>query len=866
MSILKFSKINIKRDIDSKYKAHLSQDEQTHEALKDHIDLVYEYFLKLVTQNNLENYLDNLFVKSTGLVAGDTKESDIYANFIKYLFAKTIYWHDMGKINPNFQIEKMKNREFAKINFSEESNHSPLGAYLFINHSFDELYSKNWNEDDIEIIESIIYLFGYCIAKHHGALYESNEIESKDDLKQFLKSFEISKDFVEIHKKEKRVFSCIYDYIEVNQEILFLLSKSLFSLLIISDYYATAQFMNYGNIKELKYNDFGLIDDSFRNKIYTEFYTDKFNSNKKQITFNQNLKDKTNSDFKNFEDLHEKSNENLNHLRNKLFVEVRTNLQNTLAKTPNQNLFYIEAPTGAGKTNLSLMSAVEILKNNTAINKVFYVFPFTTLITQTYEAIKTALNLDNSEIVQLHSRAKYNEKNTDGVYGKDKTNFLDNQFMNYPIALISHVKFFDILTGISKDDSYIFHRLANSVVIIDEMQTYNPKFWSQIAYLLDVFAKNFNIKFIVMSATLPKIGEIFTSKNFDYINLVSNKHEYFKNPNFAKRVEEIKEISENINENLHTRLINESKNYQKISTNGKAKTIIEFITKKGADKFYKYAKLNNKKMFDEIFILSGTILEARRKYIIDFLKNNDDKNILLVTTQVVEAGVDIDMDIGFKEKSLVDSDEQLAGRINRNSKKSGNKLFLFEMEKKNSNFVYKNDKRLDIQKKECLSLTKIEDKNFDVYYAPVIQKLKANNELSFIDNINTYIDHVKNLRFNEAHIKIIDMESVSVFVPIDKNAKNVWNQYVNAIQNTEQNLVDKKITIKKLSSQISQYTFSLAKYQGSGVNYLQSYCNEEYGYLYLKDWDIKIDNIKLYTVEDGLDTSVLSGDFVPMIF
>lgn len=59
--------------------------------------------------------------------------------------------------------------------------------------------------------------------------------------------------------------------------------------------------------------------------------------------------------------------------------------------------------------------------------------------------------------------------------------------------------------------------------------------------------------------------------------------------------------------------------------------------------------------------------QNQEKEIIDFIKNIHNKNVLLVTTQVVEAGVDIDMDIGFKEKSLVDSDEQLAGRINRNS-------------------------------------------------------------------------------------------------------------------------------------------------------------------------------------------------------
>ena len=857
MSLLKFSELGIKLDIEDKYKAHLRENEK--EGLKEHIDLVYDYFLLLVDKNGLENHLDRLFKESVTLI-DEVADEEIFSDFVKKLFAKAIYWHDMGKMNPNFQVDKMGNYKFQNIDLSEGSNHSPLGAYLFINDSLQELYIKNWDEDDIEIIESIIYLFGYFISKHHGFLYQSTEFEFGDDLEQFLKLFDIHKNFMKVHKEENRIFSAIYDYIEENKDTLFLLSKSLFSLLIISDYYATAQFMNYGNRKDLAYNDFGLIDKELSDKVYEAFYRDKFktiNGEKKQRTFNQVLKDIESIDI-DFNELEEKSNKNLNILRNKLFLEVRENLRKNITK----NLFYIEAPTGAGKTNLSVMSAVEILQNDTTINKIFYVFPFTTLITQTYEAIKNVLNLDNSQIVQLHSKAKYNQKEEskkDGVYGDEKTNLLDNQFMNYPIALLSHVKFFNVLTGVSKDDNYIFHRLANSIVIIDEIQTYNPNLWSSIVYLLDSFAEKFNIKFIVMSATLPKIGDILNEPNHKFVKLVTHKKEYFSNPNFGKRVEiftEDKKIREV--KDIYKRLLEESKNYQKLNSNktNKVRTIIEFITKKGADKFYQHAKDNNK-LFDEIFILSGTILEPRRKEIIQFLKDRDDKNILLVTTQVVEAGVDIDMDIGFKEKSLIDSDEQLAGRINRNSSKEGNKLFLFEMENSKAKYVYKGDKRLKISVDEDV----LQSKNFDAYYNQVISEIKKANDTPFIEGVDSYIDHIKNLRFNESHIKIIDMESVSVFVPFNDEAIAIWNSYEEAIQQQDEDFTIRQIKLKNIASEISKYTFSLAKYQGSGIENLLPYCKgskEIYGYLYLEEYQ------NIYSFKNGLDTSILGGGNVGM--
>ncbi|DAB31612.1 MAG TPA: hypothetical protein CFH79_08175 [Sulfurospirillum sp. UBA11407] len=864
MSLLKFSDFNIKLNIDDQYKAHLSKDKLTKESLKEHIDLVYDYFLQLIEQNGLEQHLNSFFEKSANLFEEiDVKEE--FITFVKYLFAKAIYWHDMGKMNPNFQKEKMLNHLDEKSVVSD-SHHSPLGAYLFINHSLDELHAKKWHEDDEEVLEAIIYMFGFLISKHHGVIYQYEDLGIEQNFTYFLDKFNITTEHTKIIQDDDRGFISFFDAVEKNCETLFLLSKSLFSLLIISDYYATAQFMNYGNTKELKYKNFGLIDDDFRKTIYKRFYENQFD---------KELLNKTNKDFKNFDKLQEKSNDNLNHLRNKLFVEVRTGLLDTIKKDKSQNLFYIEAPTGAGKTNLSLMSVVEILKKDTSINKVFYVFPFTTLITQTYTAIKKTLELNNSQIVQLHSKAKYNQKDKkgkseaelDGIYGDDKKNFLDNQFMNYPITLLSHVKFFDIVTGISKDDNYIFHRLANSIVIIDEIQTYCPDLWSKIVYLLDMYAKNFNIKFIVMSATLPKIGKIIDSQ---FTFLVSNKQDYFQNPNFAQRVT-IDTTVKNINkpEEIYELLIKESKNYQALESNNskKVKTIIEFITKKGADEFYKHTKDVNE-IFDEIFILSGTILEPRRKEIIDFIKDIHDKNILLVTTQVVEAGVDIDMDIGFKEKSLLDSDEQLAGRINRNSSKKGNKLFLFSIGKGNDKFVYKTDERKNISaiyQEDGKDKNILDTKDFDKFYDQILEKIIGKNELKFMTNLNTYKTNIKNLRFKESHIKLIDMQSVSVFVPHNMMAKLYWNAYEKAITNQEKDLIDKKIDIKRLSAKISKYTFSLADYPKSGIEHLEAYGEKKYGYLYLEEWYSECNGKKLYSYKDGLDTSVLKGDFVSMI-
>jgi len=874
MSLLSFKELinsqyfnmnNIIKDIDS-YLAHLPvSSSQEPEKLSIHANLVLEYTIKIIESNSIESRIN--------FIVNSISKNRIFQNDIKLLFLKAIYWHDIGKINENFQIDKMLNNKYKRIDSKISSRHSILSTYLYLISSLDYI-NKNYQNINqrIELI-SISLISSMNIWRHHSGLSKSLKELIVDEKEGLPICNELDTYLDEIVLQiDKNTDSILIDNI-VNgdlknrlykKEEYFLLSKSLFSLLIISDYYATAQFMNYGNKKNLVYDNFGLINDDFRTKVYNELYIDKYEDGK-QKTFNESLKNKKDEDFKGFENLKDRSNKNLNHLRNKLFVEVRTNLHNILKENSKQNLFYIEAPTGAGKTNLSTMSAVEIINIDKTINKIFYVFPFTTLITQTYESIKKNLSLNNNEIVQLHSKAKYNKKfnnnedKKDGIYGDEKKNFLDNQFMNYPISLLSHVKFFNVLTGVSKDDNYIFHRLANSIVIIDEIQTYSPKYWSKIAYLLNIFAKSFNIKFIIMSATLPKIGDIFKGDDFEFINLVKNKQQYFSNPNFANRVSEIVDIKENTYENIYKRLLDESIKYKRINYMKSVKTIIEFITKKGADKFYKLAKENNT-LFDEIFILSGTVLEPRRKEIINFIKNIKDKNILLVTTQVVEAGVDIDMDIGFKEKSLVDSDEQLAGRINRNSSKDNCKLFLFDMG--NKNFIYDKDYRKDlsaIYNEGGENKNVLKTKDFDMFYNQIIEKIIQNNKTKFITNIDDYKISIRDLRFNDIHIKLIDIESISIYIPINDMAKIYWKAYEKIVSNQEQEFVNKKILLKKLSSKLSKYTFSLAIYPNSGIEYLSPYGEEKYGYLYLEEFQT------IYSYEDGLDTNVLTGNNVDMI-
>ncbi|WP_375560912.1 CRISPR-associated helicase Cas3' [Bernardetia sp. OM2101] len=880
--------------------------------MSNYLNKVNDYFLLISKVQNLDSIVDEMI----DTVAQSTIFSDkkLVGNFIKTLFVRSIIFHDYGKVNPNFQVSKMKNTIHFKQNRKLKigSNHSSLSAYIFIHWHLDESFEAV-SKNDLPFVWTTIFLFASSIFKHHSKHLNFDKIPFNEDeylnLKDFIKQFKISSKIPLENLFKETLLNDIFNRIEKNSHSynlfnLFALTKLSFSLLTASDYYATFDYTN-GNSDEkltLKANDFGTIDKIIREKIIQNFKTTE--------KYNKALFEKT-EELKNvsFESLREQNNSNLNKLRQKLAAEALTTIRNN----PAANLFYLEAPTGGGKTNISLALATELLEKNEQLNKIFYVFPFTTLITQTFDVIKKTLDIENKDIIQLHSKSGFhqpNEEDNDGNYGKNRMNFISNHFINYPITLLTHINFFDILTGNGKESNYVFHRLANSIVIIDELQTYNPKHWDKVVFFLSNYARLFNMKIILMSATLPKIDELLDENSEmrgKVTHLISseNKTQFFQNPNFSGRVEfdfsmldnwkkpkrGDEETKETYLQNLVEKIIQESEKYAEANSDS-VRTLVEFITKKTATKFLKSLQENENFEDYTLYLISGEILDPRRREIIKAIKENKDKKVILITTQVVEAGVDIDMDLGFKDRSLIDSDEQLAGRVNRNASKKNCKVFMFDFD--SESFIYKEDKRLDV---EAMNKNNIEDykailqsKNFDTdFYDKVKSEIIKNNTNDSIQNLSDYLDHFKRFNFHSINhdFRLIEQENESIFVPLPIpkeyfseedlkvisyfeineeirneqnyiNGEEVWNKYVEILSKTNQdkkqrqNYIENQVLFKQIYGILSKFMFSAFSNQ---IEKLKSHFDngedfkdyKGFGIYYFSNWE------EVYSYENGLD-------------
>ena len=143
---------------------------------------------------------------------------------------------------------------------------------------------------------------------------------------------------------------------------LFSLVKLLYSLLTASDYLSTAHYMNDWSQMP---NDFGVITNDLRQKIITNVRSAK--------SYNKKTFDDLDAGIVfSPDDYKERNGKNLNTLREALAMEIVKNTQQNY----DNRLFYIEAPTGSGKTNASMLALSELLAHNPSIQKVFYVFPY----------------------------------------------------------------------------------------------------------------------------------------------------------------------------------------------------------------------------------------------------------------------------------------------------------------------------------------------------------------------------------------------------------------------------------------------------------------------------------------------------------
>lgn len=809
------------------------------ETLASHTYLCEKYFVKIDESKNLyevfERVLDVLF---------ENKSAD-FKNLYFKMIASTISLHDIGKINPNFQEAKMNN----KIKFTVRpdfnllgSKHSIVSSVLYIDYFLDDVFSLSKEEKKDIVV--FLFLNSYIISKHHGNMdnfydYLDSFYDGKPDkvIDIFTSSYEdalnhefkfsrgkaekmiklIKKHFFEKLDNEK--FLAVYTY-----------ERLLYSVLVACDYYATTEFMSniatkyFGDITEIKE-----FYDVYKNTdVYKCIREYEDNHYKKSTSFD-NIKD-------------------INILRDEMFLDSERELINNIDK----DIFFLEAPTGSGKSNVSMNLSFKLMEHDKNLSKIFYVYPFNTLVEQNINNLKKIFGQNSDVFKRITvinsifpiSMDRSNEKSNSYEYYQKA--LLDRQFLNYPFILTTHVSIFDTMFNSSKESIFGFHQFINSVVVLDEIQSYKNIIWTEIISFLKVYAKILNMKIIIMSATLPDLNSL-TGSSLNTVNLINNRDKYFSNPLFKDRVEVNYDL---LNEDFDIEILYE---HVKNSSRNHKKILIEFIKKKSAYEFYNQLTEDDE-ITSVVELMTGDDNSVERKRIIDRIydKEAGERGIILVATQVVEAGIDIDMDIGYKDISKLDSDEQFMGRINRSCKNEGI-VYFFNLD--SMAVIFKNDFRankefslLNDSMKEILI-----SKKFNDYYRPILRCLKENCNDSYDEDISidSFFKESGKLNFKkvEDRMKLIDDDNWNMSIYLCYNlqlddetfidGKDVWDDYKKLLMNNSMDYAEKTIKLSEIRSKMNYFIYEIKK--NDNFTY-----NDKIGSLYcIEDGDEYFKNGKL---------------------
>lgn len=349
---------------------------------------------------------------------------------------------------------------------------------------------------------------------------------------------------------------------------------------------------------------------------------------------------------------------------NKLRTDVRLYAQ-SLANA-DQGCFSMTLPTGMGKTLTSLNWALHHAKAHPGIKRIVIVLPFISIIDQTANELKTIFN-DFDVILEHHSNVIYEEANEEETYCKD-SKYLVTENWDYPIVITTAVQFFESLFSNQRSKCRKLHNLQDSIIIFDEIQTLPVNLAECTMKMLNDMLHLCRCSFLFCTATQP---DFQTRKDFNGIDhimpLVKNPASIFASTKRVKynavddyKPKSVESIADCVVEQKNSVLI-------VCNTKKKAMTLFECL----------------EKLSDiPVLHLSTSMCQKHRMEVINkvrqMLKNGE--KLILCSTQLIEAGVDIDFPVVFRELAPLESIIQSAGRCNREGMLDEGYVYLFQFE------------------------------------------------------------------------------------------------------------------------------------------------------------------------------------------
>lgn len=329
--------------------------------------------------------------------------------------------------------------------------------------------------------------------------------------------------------------------------------------------------------------------------------------------------------------------------------------------TDSPGLFSLTVPTGGGKTLTSLAFALDHAIEH-GLDRVIYVIPYTSIVEQTAAVFRQALSvgrIENDLIVEHHST--FDEERISFRESREKLR-LAMENWDAPIIVTTSVQFFESLFANRPSRCRKLHNIANSVVILDEAQTLPLKYLKPCVAVIDELARNWRTSMVLCTATQPALG-----KSDGFTGGLENVRELAPEPSrlqMGLRRTRIVREGEIDDEDLAYRLELSPQVLCIVNTRRHARELYESISHlQGA------------------FHLSTLMCARHRTECLDAIRQHlkAGEPVRLISTSLVEAGVDLDFPSVWRAEAGLESVIQAAGRCNREGRlESFGEIHVFE--------------------------------------------------------------------------------------------------------------------------------------------------------------------------------------------
>lgn len=556
--------------------------------------------------------------------------------------------HDMGKYTHEFReyiIEAVKNPDSPPKRGSVD--HSTAGGKLLYQLFHTGAPSRlNW------ILAEVV---GNAIISHHSYLHDFLNPNLESDYLRRVKKTEFEL------KEFDRSKQCFFDHVISEAEFQQYVSKAIVEL----EAYLMKPYTGNNESKLMFLTKFifsALIDaDRTNTRLFEENKTSEAEPSRKELfdTYYEKLMEKIDS-YK----VQDSAKAPINRLRREMSDQC-----DQFAEKPS-GIYTLSIPTGGGKTLASLRYA---LKHASLHHKkhIIYVVPYTTIIEQNAEEVRKILR-DDGHILEHHSNVIDDEsdddESLDGIINIQQKLKLAKDNWDSPIIFTTMVQFLNVFYAKGSRNIRRLHNLSESVIVFDEVQKVPTSCVSLFNHALNFLRTYGYSNLVLCTATQPALDFVEHRLEMDAdAEIIQNLDDVIE---AFKRVEIVDKASDETFDNIKLAdfVAEKMAEVQSVLVILNTKTVVKRL----------YQQLKGSDI--PIYHLSTSMCAAHRKNILEQVREHlaNKEKVICISTQLIEAGVDVSFDCVIRSLAGLDSIAQAAGRCNRHGEQGIREVYVID--------------------------------------------------------------------------------------------------------------------------------------------------------------------------------------------